>query len=47
MKDKQLRLMSHLLGRRPRPDESRAWEAGGGGGGGLALLLAAPAFQRF
>jgi uncharacterized protein (DUF1800 family) len=40
-------LMNHLLGRRPRPDESRAWSSAGGGGAGLALLLAAPAFQRF
>lgn len=36
-------LMTHLLGRAPTPEESRAYHDSGAG---LALLLASPAFQR-
>jgi hypothetical protein len=35
-------LMSHLLGRKPNPDEAQAYEDSGDG---LALMLASPAFQ--
>ena len=42
-----LRLLAHLVGRRPAPREESAWVAAGGGRHALALLLASPAFQRF
>ncbi len=37
------KLMSHFLGREPRPEEAQAYRESGAG---LALLLAAPGFQR-
>lgn len=39
-------LMSHLLGRRARPEEQAAYRRVGSGRQGLALILASPAFQR-
>lgn len=37
------RLMAHVLGRKPAPEETKAYHDSGAG---LALLLACPAFQR-